>query len=38
MARIGLEDKKARKALDSLRENLATVHGFVLLDPPYHEY
>ena len=38
MAGIGLEDEKARKALDSLKENLATEHGIVLLDPPYHEY
>jgi len=38
MAGVGLEDKKAEKALNAVKENLATDHGIVLLDPPYHDY
>ncbi|HEY9122312.1 MAG TPA: glycosyl hydrolase family 65 protein [Brevefilum sp.] len=38
MAGIGLEDGMVKKALESVRAHLATEHGIVLLDPPYHEY
>jgi cellobiose phosphorylase len=38
MAGIGHEDGKARQALDSVSEHLATAHGIVLLHPAYHHY
>jgi cellobiose phosphorylase len=38
MAGVGLEDGKARTALDSVSEFLATPHGIVLLQPPYSRY
>lgn len=38
MAGIGLEDGKARRALDSVRERLATRHGIVLQQPAYSRY
>ena len=38
MAGIGHADGKAKKALDSVKERLATPHGIVLNDPAYHHY
>ena len=38
MGGVGLEDGKAVKALDSVRERLNTPHGIVLLNPAYTEY
>jgi cellobiose phosphorylase len=38
MAGLGREDGFARRALDSVRELLATPHGIVLQDPPYADY
>jgi cellobiose phosphorylase len=38
MAGIGVEGGQARRALDAVRERLATTHGIVLLNPPYTEY
>jgi cellobiose phosphorylase len=38
MAGLGLDDGKAKKALDSVAEHLATEHGIVLLNPPYSKY
>lgn len=38
MGGIGLEDGKAVKALDSVRERLNTPHGIVLLNPAFKEY
>ena len=38
MAGVGLADNKAQQALDAVSKHLATEHGIVLLDPPYHEY
>jgi cellobiose phosphorylase len=38
LAGIGLDDGKARQALDSVAEHLATEHGVVLLDPPFGRY
>jgi cellobiose phosphorylase len=38
MARIGLEDGRVRRALDSVAEHLATPHGIVLLQPAYSSY
>ncbi|PKQ26788.1 MAG: glycosyl transferase [Actinobacteria bacterium HGW-Actinobacteria-4] len=38
MGGIGLEDGKAIKALDSVRERLNTPHGIVLLNPAFTEY
>jgi cellobiose phosphorylase len=38
IAGIGLEDGLARKALDSVREHLATPHGIVLQQPAYSRY
>lgn len=38
MAGIGLEDGKARKALDSVGEHLATDHGIVLHQPSFTNY
>jgi len=38
MAGLGLEDGKARKALDSVRKILATKHGIMLQQPAYSKY
>ncbi len=38
LAGIGLDDGKARKALDSVAKHLATPHGIVLLQPAYTRY
>ena len=38
MAGIGLEDGRARTALASVRERLATPHGIVLLQPAFTRY
>ena len=38
MAGIGLEDGLARKALESVKERLATSHGIVLHQPAYTQY
>jgi cellobiose phosphorylase len=38
MAGLGLEDGRARAALDSVAERLATPHGIVLLQPAYSRY
>lgn len=38
MAGIGLEDGKARLALDSVAEHLSTPHGIVLQQPAYSHY
>jgi cellobiose phosphorylase len=38
MAGIGLDDGRARRALASVREHLATPHGIVLLQPAYTHY
>ncbi len=38
LAGIGLEDGLAQKALDSVRDRLATKHGIVLQQPAYSEY
>ena len=38
MAGIGLDDGRARRALDSVRERLATPHGIVLQQPAYSQY
>jgi cellobiose phosphorylase len=38
MAGIGLEDGRARRALDSVRERLETPYGIELHGPPYTEY
>jgi cellobiose phosphorylase len=38
MAGIGLEDGRAEKALDSVKEKLDTKYGIVLLQPAYREY
>jgi cellobiose phosphorylase len=38
LAGIGLEDGRARRALDSVRERLATPHGIVLQQPAYSGY
>jgi len=38
MAGIGLEEGMVKKALEAVQAQLATAHGIVLLDPPYHEY
>jgi cellobiose phosphorylase len=38
MARIGLERGFVKKALDAVREHLATPHGLTLVDPPYTRY
>jgi cellobiose phosphorylase len=35
---VGLADGRAREALDSVREHLATPHGVVLLAPAYSRY
>jgi len=38
MAGIGVEDGKARRALDSVRDRLETEHGVVLQQPAYKHY
>jgi len=38
MAGIGLDDGRARVALDSVRERLATPHGIVVLQPAFTRY
>jgi cellobiose phosphorylase len=38
MAGIGLEDGRAEKALNSVKEHLDTQYGIVLLQPAYKEY
>ena len=38
MAGIGLEDGRARHALDSVRQYLATPHGIMLQQPAYSRY
>lgn len=38
LAGIGVDDGKARKALDSVAKHLATPHGIVLLQPAYSRY
>jgi cellobiose phosphorylase len=38
MAGIGLEDGRARRALDAVRERLATPHGIMLHQPAYTHY
>ena len=38
MAGIGLDDGRARLALDSVRERLATPHGIVVLQPAFTRY
>jgi cellobiose phosphorylase len=38
MAGIGLDDGKARLALDSVAERLATPHGIMLVQPAYTRY
>jgi len=38
LAGIGLEDGRARLALDSVRKHLATPHGIVLQQPAYSRY
>jgi cellobiose phosphorylase len=38
MAGIGLEDGMAQKALESVKERLATRHGIVLLQPAFTRY
>ncbi|MDY7106657.1 MAG: glycosyl transferase [Actinomycetota bacterium] len=38
MAGIGVDDGRARQALDSVAEHLATPHGVVLLNPAYTSY
>ena len=38
MAGLGIEDGKARKALDSVSSRLATPHGIILQQPAYSHY
>jgi cellobiose phosphorylase len=38
MAQLGVEDGRARKALDSVKERLDTPYGIVLQQPAYSEY
>jgi cellobiose phosphorylase len=38
MAGIGIDDGRARTALDAVAERLGTPHGLVLLDPAYSRY
>ncbi len=38
LAGIGIDDGRARRALDSVRERLATPEGIVLLQPAYSRY
>lgn len=38
MAGLGLDDGRARQALDAVARHLATPHGIVLLSPAYSQY
>ena len=38
MGGVGLADGRARQALDSVRDRLATPHGIVLVSPPFTHY
>jgi cellobiose phosphorylase len=38
MAGLGIEDGRARQALDSVTEHLATTHGIVLQQPAFSKY
>jgi cellobiose phosphorylase len=38
MGGVGVDDGRAVRALDSVRERLDTQHGIVLLNPPYRDY
>ncbi len=38
MAGVGLDDGRARMALDAVRDRLATPHGILLLQPAYSHY
>ncbi|TPW27474.1 glycosyl transferase [Martelella alba] len=38
LAGVGVDDGKARKALDSVAKHLATPHGIVVLQPAYTKY
>lgn len=38
MAGLGVTDERAKQALDSVRENLATPHGIVLHQPAFTKY
>ncbi len=38
MALIGIEDGRARKALDAVKTHLDTAHGIILQQPAYSEY
>jgi len=38
MAGVGLDDGRAERALESVKEHLATPHGIVLHQPAYSEY
>jgi cellobiose phosphorylase len=38
MAGIGVEEGRARQALDSVRERLTTPHGIILQQPAYSQY
>ena len=38
MAGVGLEDGRARRALDSVRDRLLTEHGIMLLQPAFTSY
>jgi cellobiose phosphorylase len=38
IAGVGIEDGRARKALDAVAQHLAFEHGIVLLYPAYHRY
>lgn len=38
MAGIGLEDGRAPRALESVRERLSTPHGILLQQPAYTRY
>jgi len=38
MAGVGLKEGLVQKALEAVESHLATEHGIVLLDPPYHAY
>ncbi len=38
MAQVGLEDGRARKSLDAVREHLDTRYGIILQQPAYSEY
>jgi cellobiose phosphorylase len=38
MGGVGVDDGRAVRALDAVRERLDTPHGIVLLNPPFREY